>query len=78
MAFASAGYNVMIYDIAKERVDSALKSIENQLKDLEAKGTIRGSLPASKQISLIGGTYNLAECLKDAIYCQVSGLDIKI
>jgi len=55
MLFASAGYNVYIYDIDNNQITSALKDIEEQLKMLEAKKLLRGELSASQQCSLIKG-----------------------
>jgi 3-hydroxyacyl-CoA dehydrogenase len=55
MLFASAGYNVCIYDIDKNQIISALNDIEEQTKLLEARKLLRGNLSASQQCSLIKG-----------------------
>ena len=44
MIFASAGFNVKLYDIAQNQVKAALEDIASQLKILEKDGLIRGNL----------------------------------
>ena len=44
MIFASAGFNVKLYDIAQNQVKAALEDIASQLKILEKDGLIRGKL----------------------------------
>ena len=44
MIFASAGFNVKIYDIAQDQIKAALDDIASQLKILEKDGLIRGNL----------------------------------
>ncbi|XP_071818987.1 lambda-crystallin-like [Apostichopus japonicus] len=70
MIFASAGYNVVIYDILPSQVKDALASVKTQLKDLNKSGMLRGSLSADEQFSLISGCSNLHDTVKDAIYVQ--------
>jgi len=70
MLFASAGYNVYIYDIDNNQITSALKDIEEQLKMLEAKELLRGELSASQQFSLIKGTQSLEEAIKGTTLVQ--------
>ena len=44
MIFASAGFNVRIYDIAQAQIKAALEDIASQLRILEKDGLIRGTL----------------------------------
>lgn len=55
MLFASANYNVTIYDINSEQVDTAYENIKTQLDTMEKKGILRGNLSAVQQIELIKG-----------------------
>ena len=49
MIFASAGFNVRIYDIAQGQIKAALEDIASQLRILEKDGLIRGSLSVGIQ-----------------------------
>lgn len=49
MIFASAGFNVRIYDIAQAQIKAALEDIASQLRILEKDGLIRGSLSVGIQ-----------------------------
>jgi len=60
MLFASAHYNVIIYDISLELVNTAYDKIKSELKTMEEKGILRGDLSAEQQIELIKGkTFSL-------------------
>lgn len=72
MLFASAGYNVALYDVNPEVVESALADIEQQLKKLEESGLLRGHLSSNEQYQLISKSESLAECVTDAIHVQES------
>lgn len=56
MLFASARYNVIIYDINSELVNTAYEKIKSELKTMEKNGILRGNLTADQQIELIKGT----------------------
>ena len=49
MIFASAGFNVRIYDIAQAQIEAALEDIASQLRILEKDGLIRGTLSVGIQ-----------------------------
>ena len=49
MIFASAGFNVRIYDIAQAQIKAALEDIASQLRILEKDGLIRGTLSVGIQ-----------------------------
>lgn len=70
MIFASAGYQVMIYDIVSEQVNNALTDIREQLLKLELQNTLRGNLTAQQQSSLIRGTEDLKQVTENAFLLQ--------
>uniref|UniRef100_F1L3G5 Lambda-crystallin n=2 Tax=Ascaris TaxID=6251 RepID=F1L3G5_ASCSU len=70
--FASAGYNVCLYDISAEKIEAAKKSIEKKLRLLEIDDLLRGPGTASEQFKNVSSTLDLAECLAGSIYCQES------
>ena len=56
------------------------QSIKSELVEFENAGTLRGSLAASEQASLVEGTDSLAECVTGATYiqeCVPEDLDLK-
>ncbi|KAK6633830.1 hypothetical protein RUM43_001423 [Polyplax serrata] len=70
MLFAGAGYNVVVYDIESNQLESALVDVKEQLSTHESRGMLRGHLSAKQQYELIKCTTDLAECLKDAKFVQ--------
>lgn len=42
------------------------------MKSLEQSGSLKGSLSAERQLSLISGCGNLAEAVEGAVHIQVS------
>ena len=72
MVFVSGGYSVCLYDIDTDQTSSAMKFIEEKLRQLEKDGLLRGTLSVEEQISLVSSTNSLKECLKDSIYIQVN------
>lgn len=55
MLFAGAGYQVHLYDVSQELVESAIKDIEQQLHALAASGLLRGKLTVDEQLVKIKG-----------------------
>lgn len=70
MLFASVGYNVTMYDILPEQIDSALVHIKDEVLSLESRGLLRGSLTAIEQHRRITGTTDIRTMAKDAILIQ--------
>uniref|UniRef100_A0A8W8J5L0 3-hydroxyacyl-CoA dehydrogenase NAD binding domain-containing protein n=1 Tax=Magallana gigas TaxID=29159 RepID=A0A8W8J5L0_MAGGI len=80
MLYAASGYRVQIYDIKPEQVQHALSTIDDQLIQLAKDGLLRGKLTVNEQRSLITGTNDFAECVKDAFFiqeCVYEDLDLK-
>ena len=72
LLFASAGYKVALYDVIPENVTKGLEIILQQLKYLEKENYLRGSLPLQTQYDRISKADTVGECVKNAIYVQVS------
>lgn len=70
MIFASVGYQVKIYDIVPEQIDTCLKRIDTELKRLEKESLLRGKLTADQQMKCITGTTDINELVKNAMYIQ--------
>ncbi|XP_062575253.1 lambda-crystallin-like [Saccostrea cucullata] len=70
MLYAAAGYRVRMYDIKPEQVQHALSIIDDQLEHLAENGLLRGKLTIKEQRSLITGTNDFTECVKDAFFIQ--------
>ncbi|XP_072014382.1 lambda-crystallin-like [Amphiura filiformis] len=70
MIFASAGYNVVIYDVKQTQITEGLEFIKEQLKDLQSKGLLKGSLSPDEQMILIKGSTSLEETVRGAKYIQ--------
>ncbi|VVC26828.1 3-hydroxyacyl-CoA dehydrogenase, conserved site,6-phosphogluconate dehydrogenase C-terminal domain- [Cinara cedri] len=70
MLFASAHYNVVIYDVNLEQVNTALEKIKSELITMEKNNIIRGSLSAEQQIERITGVIKLEEVIENAILIQ--------
>ncbi|MCL4132319.1 UNVERIFIED_CONTAM: hypothetical protein GTU68_001292 [Idotea baltica] len=81
MLFASAGYQVNIYDAIPTQIPTALSDIRKQLKELESSGNLHGTLTADQQFSLIQGSPSLERCLANSKHvqeCIPENLDLKI
>lgn len=70
MLFASAGYQVTIYDTSPSELQNALKFIEEQLNYFESKEVLRGKLTAAEQFSCIRGCTELKEVIDGALFVQ--------
>merc|ERR550519_2636758 len=70
MIFASAGHEVVLFDIQKSQVDAALADISDQLDALTESGLLRGKLTAKEQLGLISGTDQIQNAVRDAIHVQ--------
>ncbi|XP_041462515.1 lambda-crystallin homolog [Lytechinus variegatus] len=80
MIFASAGYNVTIFDIEPSQVSNALKLIKEQLEELTASGMLRGTLSAEAQYALLKGSNSMEEALSGASFvqeCVFENLEVK-
>lgn len=70
MLFASGGFKVKLYDIEQQQITNALESIRKEMKSLEQSGSLKGSLGAEQQLSLISGCGNLAKAVEGAMHIQ--------
>lgn len=70
MLFASGGFKVKLYDIEQQQITNALEDIRKEMKSLEQSGSLKGSLSAAQQLSLISGCGNLAEAVEGAVHIQ--------
>ncbi|KAI5759511.1 CRYL1 [Gulo gulo luscus] len=72
MLFASGGFKVKLYDIGQQQVTNALEKIRKEMKFLEQSGSLKGSLGAEEQLSLISGCLNIQEAVEGAMLIQES------
>ncbi|XP_045834228.1 lambda-crystallin homolog isoform X3 [Meles meles] len=72
MLFASGGFKVKLYDIGQQQVTNALEKIRKEMKFLEQSGSLKGSLGAEEQLSLISGCLNIQEAVEGAMHIQVN------
>ncbi|XP_047408572.1 lambda-crystallin homolog isoform X1 [Sciurus carolinensis] len=80
MLFASGGFKVKLYDIEQEQITNALENIRKELKRLEQSDSLKGSLSAEQQLSLISGCSNITEAVEGAMHiqeCVPENLDLK-
>ncbi|XP_059984763.1 lambda-crystallin homolog isoform X2 [Lagenorhynchus albirostris] len=70
MLFASAGFKVKLYDIEQRQVTYALDSIREEMKLLEQSGSLKGSLGAEEQLSLISSCSDIREAVEGALHVQ--------
>ncbi|XP_032694122.1 lambda-crystallin homolog isoform X1 [Lontra canadensis] len=70
MLFASGGFKVKLYDIGQQQVTNALEKIRKEMKFLEQSGSLKGSLGAEEQLSLISGCLNIQEAVEGAMHIQ--------
>ena len=67
IVFARAGHNVRLYDVTAEKIEDALKVIEQNLADLAANGLLSNPDEIRGRIS---GTTDLAIALQEVIWVQ--------
>ncbi|XP_030163352.1 lambda-crystallin homolog isoform X2 [Lynx canadensis] len=70
MLFASGGFRVKLYDIEQQQVTNALENIRKEMTFLEQSGSLKGSLGAQDQLSLISGCLNIQEAVEGALHIQ--------
>ncbi|XP_058546357.1 lambda-crystallin homolog isoform X1 [Neofelis nebulosa] len=70
MLFASGGFRVKLYDIEQQQVTNALENIRKEMMFLEQSGSLKGSLGAQDQLSLISGCLNIQEAVEGALHIQ--------
>lgn len=71
MLFASAGYDVRVYDASKEQLQRAVADMEQQLSALAADGLQRGCLTVQQTMAHVTATDSLEDCVTGARYIQV-------
>ena len=70
--FAKAGFQVSMYDVNQVQISNALETCRTQLKKMEDDGILENKKVSSEEIfSLITGSSNLSEALRNACYVQV-------
>ncbi|XP_034859633.1 lambda-crystallin homolog isoform X4 [Mirounga angustirostris] len=72
MLFASGGFKVKLYDIEPQQVTNALEKIRKEMKFLEQSGSLKGSLSAEEQGSLISGCLTIQAAAEGAMHIQVN------
>lgn len=80
MLFASGGFRVKLYDIEPRQITGALENIRKEMKSLQQSGSLKGSLSAEEQLSLISSCTNLAEAVEGVVHiqeCVPENLDLK-
>nr|XP_019571238.1 PREDICTED: lambda-crystallin homolog isoform X2 [Rhinolophus sinicus] len=80
MLFASGGFKVKLYDIEQQQITNALENIRKEIKLLEQLGTLKGTLSAEQQLSLITGCSNIQEAVEGAMHiqeCVPENLEVK-
>ncbi|XP_004401427.1 PREDICTED: lambda-crystallin homolog [Odobenus rosmarus divergens] len=70
MLFASGGFKVKLYDIEPQQVTNALEKIRKEMKFLEQSGSLKGSLSAEEQGSLISGCLTMQAAAEGAMHIQ--------
>nr|XP_045725102.1 lambda-crystallin homolog isoform X4 [Mirounga angustirostris] len=70
MLFASGGFKVKLYDIEPQQVTNALEKIRKEMKFLEQSGSLKGSLSAEEQGSLISGCLTIQAAAEGAMHIQ--------
>lgn len=70
MLFASGGLKVTLYDIEQRQVTGALENIRKEMKLLEQSDSLKGSLSADEQLSLISGFLDIQEAIEGAMHIQ--------
>ncbi|KAM4859772.1 lambda-crystallin homolog [Thomomys bottae] len=70
MLFASGGFKVKLYDIEQQQITNALENIRKEMKSLEQSDSLKGSLTAEQQLSLISGCANLTQAVEGAVHIQ--------
>ena len=71
IVFSTSGCHVNVYDNDQKRLSQGLAAIKTKMADLEAKGSLRGTLSATDAFSQICPISSLKECVREACYIQV-------
>ena len=71
MMFAAAGFKVKLFDVDKGQLEKAMSDIKSQIRTMEEKGLLCGSLSAAQQLANISITDSLQDCVKGVKFIQV-------
>ena len=71
--FLRGGYEVCLFDVNLEQIDSALKGISEQLNELNKEGLLFDQNP-SELLKKLYGVDELEEAVKDALHVQVGNV----
>lgn len=71
IVFSTRGCHVNIFDTDQEKLAQGMALIKTKMTNLEAIGSLRGTLSAAEAFKLISPATCVKDCVTDACYIQV-------